>query len=394
MKGSPLIYTPVDVGVPQASPISPLLFVIYMAPLHVHMARGISSSYIDDVALTASSPSYHSNIRILQWARQTIKSTGEAIGVAFLVAKTDFRHWRTAKDRTAACPSPIFINGQLFRPLNEVKWLGLWFPENLSLTLHYGHRLTNARNMFFLLHTLSPPGSGLTSLNNRRLAQGILCPILLYGAGVFPPTTTSLNAIAIFWNTVLGWVTNCFHSTNHTILPAKASLFPAHILAWKPRLTQALHTLLTSPLRNPASAQFPPSFIMTSDLRLGFFRPFLPTLKPLPWTSRLNTNISQLPIDQQCVALCDLHPPQTERAYTLPPHHHPHRRLLSIPQCHQACPSTGSPADGFIRCGPTQATWPPTKGGNIPNSPPSAPDVSRNLKTSNTPSSAAQQEQL
>ena len=63
--GAPRTSAPVNVGAPQGSPISPLLFLLYVAPLHFKIPRGLMISYVDDFALTAASPSYRGNIRRL-----------------------------------------------------------------------------------------------------------------------------------------------------------------------------------------------------------------------------------------------------------------------------------------------------------------------------------------
>ena len=67
-QGSPRIFSPVSVGTPQGLPVSPLLFVIYVAPLHIPLSRGLVLSYVDDFSLTVSSPSYRTNSRSLQAA--------------------------------------------------------------------------------------------------------------------------------------------------------------------------------------------------------------------------------------------------------------------------------------------------------------------------------------
>jgi len=51
-QGSPNLYSPVSVGTPQGSPISPLLFLFYVAPLHMSVPKGLMVPYKD------SSPPY------------------------------------------------------------------------------------------------------------------------------------------------------------------------------------------------------------------------------------------------------------------------------------------------------------------------------------------------
>ena len=61
-QGAPGTKTPVQVGTPQGSPISPLLFLIYVAPLHSAIPKGIMISYVDNFSLTVASDSHRTNI--------------------------------------------------------------------------------------------------------------------------------------------------------------------------------------------------------------------------------------------------------------------------------------------------------------------------------------------
>ena len=54
---SPNLLALVSVGTPQASPISPLLYLLYIAPLYLTIPRGIMLSYGDDFFITVASES-------------------------------------------------------------------------------------------------------------------------------------------------------------------------------------------------------------------------------------------------------------------------------------------------------------------------------------------------
>ena len=68
--GSPRKMVKVNTGIPQGSPLSPILFVIYVKPLHEcpNPTNMFISSYVDDIQVTVSSSSWIRNTILLEGA--------------------------------------------------------------------------------------------------------------------------------------------------------------------------------------------------------------------------------------------------------------------------------------------------------------------------------------
>jgi len=225
-QGSPNLSAPISVGTPQGSPISPLLFLLYVSPLHMSVPRGLMISYVDDFSITVASPSYRGNIRRLQGLLNTVATRGRDIGVSFSVPKTELIHWRTPSERSPPSTAAIDLEGHLFQPSKVVRWLGYWLTPALNTTHHFRQRLSLAQAIFSFVKRLSSPGAGVKPFLCHRIANGLLLPILTYGADLLTPNSSALRGMNSFWHRVQRWTTNNFFSTPTSILYREACLPP------------------------------------------------------------------------------------------------------------------------------------------------------------------------
>ena len=266
-QGAPGTRAPVEVGTPQGSPISPLLFLIYVAPLHSSIPRGVMISYVDDFSLTVASESHRTNIRRLQSLFRILTTRGDRLEVKFSTPKTELIHWRTPSQRSPPTQAPIALDGLIFRPAGVVRWLGYWLSPALNSQHYFSHRVALAQASFSFVKRLSSPGAGVRPFLNHRIAMGLLLPILTYGSDLLTPNSHSLDAMNAFWHRTCRWVTNCFYSTPTSILTREACLPPVAAYCRYRRRLAALRIACALPTQNPAAARLPASFPSLSVFR-------------------------------------------------------------------------------------------------------------------------------
>jgi len=233
-----------------------------------------------------------------------LKARGARLGVSFSVPKTELIHWRTNRDRGPISQSPIHLDGSIFPPKGDVRWLGYWFTPSISTTTHFTNRLAKAQAAFVAIKRLSPPWMGLPPFLCHRLASSPLFPILSYGAEVFKPTIHMVRKLSAFWYKVQRWTTNCFVCTPTDILAIEACLLSLDLLlAYKRRLAN-LRVMCSPPEINPVAARLPAS-LQTPSLRRHtpdhrvLSRKKAGSRLPLPWLQPRppSKNIAHLPLD-------------------------------------------------------------------------------------------------
>ena len=306
-QGSPRIFSTVSVGSPQESPASPLLFVIYVAPLHIPLDRGLVLSYVDDFSLTVSSPSYRTNSRSLQAAFGRIRAIAYSRKMDFSVPKTELIHRRTLMQRAppgTPRPPPVALDGQIFHHSKELRWLGNGFVPNLASSAHFSWRLALAQAAFSSVQRLPDAGKGVSPHVFHGLAYCLMFPIFSYGADLFTPMKGLLNKMEIDWRQVQRWVTNCFRSTPVPILAAESCLPPLTVLLLHKRRMPALKLISSPTSINPASAHLCRSFPTLLKARAPDSHRALcirldPNVMPLNWKTPLRSPPprTHLPVD-------------------------------------------------------------------------------------------------
>ena len=272
-----------------------MFFVIYVAPLHIPLDRGLVLSYIDDFSLTVSSTSYCSNCRFLQAVFGRIRAIAHSRKVDFSVPKTELIYWRTPLQwDPPGTPRalPVALDGQIFHPSAKLRCLGYWFVPNLASSAHFSRRLALSQAVFSSVRRHSDAGKGISPHLCHRLAYCLMFPILSYGADLFTPTKDLLSKMEVHWRQVQRLVTNCFWSTPVPILSAESCLPPLSVLLPHKRRMAALRLIASSTTINPASAGLCRSFptllkARAPDSHRALCTRLAPNVMPLNWKTPL-----------------------------------------------------------------------------------------------------------
>ncbi|KAL5598390.1 uncharacterized protein BROUX77_006224 [Berkeleyomyces rouxiae] len=144
IEGQPFPMTPVNIGIPQGSPISPLLFLLYARHIVARVAGDtpqLQLSYIDDFSVTVASKSPRRSAALLEELVTELRAKARDYGIEFEESKTELIHYT---DAAKWASQTVRVGDVTVRPQKMVKWLGFHFDNRLSFKQHVQARTQKA----------------------------------------------------------------------------------------------------------------------------------------------------------------------------------------------------------------------------------------------------------
>ena len=143
----------IKTGIPQGSPVSPILFLIYISQVFGAVTEACplvtSLSFVDDLGFTASGTSVKDIAQSLEKVAKTALEWGMANTVTYNTAKTEvilFSKSRRQRLNKQLQETKIKVGKEKIRFNKEAtRWLDVWLDSQLKFTSHINERVRRAR---------------------------------------------------------------------------------------------------------------------------------------------------------------------------------------------------------------------------------------------------------
>lgn len=181
------------IGIPQGSPLSPILSTIYtfnVLTVMREVPNASLKSYVDDILLLATTSSHTANITKLEHAADTVIQRLHELGLSIDPEKTELIHFSRARIEPPGTRDhlnllPRSTLPRAITPIQNMRWLGVFFDKKLSFKTHVEMMATRAQSTLAGLRILANSIRGLSIANARLLYKTVILPVLTFASPVW-----------------------------------------------------------------------------------------------------------------------------------------------------------------------------------------------------------------
>ena len=230
-------HIPTPAGVPQGSPLSPLLYMYYNADLLDIASQNqvMGLGFIDDVVYGVQGNTGKENTRKLKSILNEAEEWRKKHGAQFEISKYIVVHY--TRNRTRKTKASVTINGVTIKPSNEAKYLGVIFDQELRFKLHLQHAVKKGTNAAMALSSIAKSTWGAPYTYVRQLFQAVVAPRIDYAAIVWhrpkddgsTAGTMQMRKITTIQRLAMKAILGCYRTTATAAMEVETGLPPPWI---------------------------------------------------------------------------------------------------------------------------------------------------------------------
>lgn len=225
-----------QIGIPQGSPISPLLFLVYSASLYevVKQEGAGISGFIDDVTIWVKGRPKESSKKLSKilekctiWAQSndTAIDLGDKLGYIHFHPKLTGRMKSESKLKVLG-PADVWIE-----PQDEVKLLGITLDRKLTFRSHVSNVIKKSKKAMEQILRLVGTTEGMTGTAVRTTYVTCVRPVMEYEIEVWGTALnqTNRNELEAIQNKALRAALGSFRSTPIIAIEREAAVLPIEL---------------------------------------------------------------------------------------------------------------------------------------------------------------------
>ena len=241
---------PVENGIPQGSPVSPILAAFYSAELLERFTPTQQAStfphpdqatetnllmYVDDGKLYTSSKSLDTNVATLKAAYTKTEAWLQSAGLSSDVTKREIMHYSRRRGDNSSPSITLQDNDGITRtvtPTATVRWLGVYFDRKLRFEHHAKLLAARGENAVSSFTMLANTIRGLSHAHLRQLYIACVTPKILYACPAWwTGKQYQIRPLERVQRRALRLICAAFQTTPIHALEIEASIPPIHIQA-------------------------------------------------------------------------------------------------------------------------------------------------------------------